>query len=125
MTSDVDNVPSESPASNRQFSMRVLMLLPVAVALPFAFGYWFSSPMIGLVVLFIEVLTGLFYPPTRVFTAVFCVPLFVIALLLPVQSRARAPARQSQCTNNMKQIGLAFYKYHDAYGCFPPAYVAD
>ncbi len=39
----------------------------------------------------------------------------------------RSPSRQTniQCTNNLRQIGLAMHSYADAHGCFPPAYVAD
>jgi len=47
-----------------------------------------------------------------------------IALSLPVRSRAREAARRSWCRNNMKQIVFGLHNYHDAYGCFPPAYVA-
>lgn len=32
---------------------------------------------------------------------------------------------RSQCKYNLKQIGLALHEYHDAYGCFPPASIAD
>jgi prepilin-type N-terminal cleavage/methylation domain-containing protein len=44
----------------------------------------------------------------------------LVALLLPAIQAAREAARRSQCTNNLRQLGIALQNYHSASNKFPP-----
>ena len=44
----------------------------------------------------------------------------LVAMLLPAIQAARESARRATCTNNLKQIGIAFHNYQSAKGHLPP-----
>ena len=47
----------------------------------------------------------------------------LIALLLPAVQAAREAARQTQCVNHLKQIGLGAHNFENVFKRFPPGYL--
>ncbi len=117
--------PSTPPSPPFQFRLRTLLLLFVVLGLSLAVFGGCGVVVFGLVLglaIYLRVVKNFKSLPYLAFVAL-C--LICAGLLLPQIGASREPGRRVECANNLRQIALALQNYHQANGCFPPAYSAD
>ena len=104
----------------RSRSALVLLLAPLAIfgAVTAAgiHGAWLGAAAVGLTILMVR---------RPLWGAFVVVLLFTTLCIMPLYSRAGPAAWRAHCANNLRQVGIAFYNYHDVYQSLPPAHVAD
>jgi prepilin-type processing-associated H-X9-DG protein len=125
---------AESPPEPISFSLGTLFLI-VTTAGVASVAFRISvrgAERIVLAAIFASGFLGFWFLVTQQFARMrFAGTLFALGLvagtLVSALDGGREPVsgHRNQCSNNLRQICLALHAYHQRYGSFPPAYVAD
>ena len=117
-----------SPTKPFQFPLRQLLILTTICAAVLAavvqFGF-VAFPVAFCLGSAAALLLGAYYRSSWIFLGLAGAGIIAGILLLPTCCIPRSVARRSQCSGHFKQIVVALHNYHDEYGSFPPAYIAD
>jgi len=112
-----------------QFGLRTLLVLPILVIVFFAIAGAMNVFAAIALTIPIGLLLACFHPQMRRWApgvlVVYLLFVGCLGQLLPARSSAPEAHPRVCCTNSLKQLALALHNYHDIYGSFPPAYVAD
>lgn len=111
-----------------QFTLRQLLLAMTGLSVCAGAVYWLG-PFGILLSGFVLIVASIWLTTARRLTqnVGIVVGLFGLAgvLLMPLSVTRGVPSSRMQCGNHLKQIAIALQNYHDVYGSFPPAYIAD
>ncbi|MEX0610954.1 MAG: DUF1559 domain-containing protein [Pirellulales bacterium] len=110
-----------------QFSLRAMLYFLAAVSVCLAGGVWFGP--CGLVLFALAAVGIVWIARSSLYgeekTLLGMILAGCLALLLWHIPAEKRPELRSRCANRLRHIGFALQEYHDAYGSFPPAYLAD
>lgn len=127
-------------APRANFSLREFLLLFIALGAAFGLLNQLSSPQpsIELCILlvmawlgpWIWLLHGQVRSRVRDVVWIASLPAMIVSCVWALHFRealyVQGPlVERAQCERNLRRIALALHAYHDVYGCFPPAYMAD
>lgn len=129
MPNGARNGGSESGAAGAPFQFRIrdLLLVMALVALAVAAAAQ-QSLLLGAAFVVVGVLTITYWKqwsPASAITFLFVVGTLYLLFAPAIWNDGRGPSRGTICRLNLSQIVFALQSYHDDYGTFPPAYIAD
>ncbi len=136
---DKPNPDPTAPARHFQFGLKHLLAGPLVLAVLFGVAAWIGLelwvPLAATGVMAFASLASLvavtllkrpLSPKVKGYAVAACIAAVLIlyeSTALQVAVERAAPRRR--CADNLQQIAFALVSYHDVYGCFPPAYLAD
>ncbi len=107
-----------------QFRLSTIFLIFFNVAATLALFGSFGL-LIAALILILALCINRGYRLTEILTIFAIIGFCIAALLLPAIPTAHEAAKHAQCTNNLKQIGLALHNYHNANKHFPLTKTCD
>ena len=124
-----DPEPQPTPPLRPPFQFNLRTLLPLFVVLGSSlavFGAWGIVVLVSVVALatYLHHIKS-FWSLASLALALVCLMCLLSSLLEPAVKYAREAGRRASCLNKLKFIGLTLHRYHEAKGCFPPAYSTD
>ena len=119
-----DSPPEHKPL---QFTLRSMFVVMIALAALLGLMMQFGCLRVLLVLSLLGALACIaiaIYKRDWQYVVAAFIMVMLASLLLPAYP-PRIYTRVGGCMSNLKQIGVALHNYHNRYGSFPPAYIAD